>query len=325
VHIGASLLKASVIGQETYPQAYFPFEGKTRLIAAGKWLPLGEEARVTFIVYTLRSCSRPFPFRALHYDVTARNASHTDGQTVRDQSRVPNVRQVARNVPDEKLVEEDSSGRLARRARQILSSLRFPDLTTKPIWKNRVLAEPFQGIERVGANGKAVQRVAVGEPGSEKRVRPVDLEVLTKLSDFPTPGFLRELVDELTELDGIKLELLTKSEHDGWTIPISTLANEDGEIDIRFFVELGENRLRERRVAVFILALGLKRANIVVIEAVPVHATLYQKPYCDVKDFDELVRSAAVNFILCSERKSESVANILQCVFGAQTAGLPTP
>lgn len=34
--IGASALKASVMGQSIYPQAFFPFEGKTTLIAAGK-------------------------------------------------------------------------------------------------------------------------------------------------------------------------------------------------------------------------------------------------------------------------------------------------
>jgi hypothetical protein len=69
VHVGTSLLKGSVSGQGAYPQAYFPFEGQTDLIASGKWLSFQDDPRATFIVYSLRSCSHPFPFRSLRYDV----------------------------------------------------------------------------------------------------------------------------------------------------------------------------------------------------------------------------------------------------------------
>lgn len=49
-HVGASLLKGSVSGQGAYPQAFFPFEGQTNLVASGKWLSLGDDPKRTFLV-----------------------------------------------------------------------------------------------------------------------------------------------------------------------------------------------------------------------------------------------------------------------------------
>ena len=65
---GTSALKASIAKQSVYPQVFFPFEGDTTLIAAGKWVSFGEQPQSTFIVYNLRSCSHPFPFRSLRYE-----------------------------------------------------------------------------------------------------------------------------------------------------------------------------------------------------------------------------------------------------------------
>ena len=59
VHVGASLLKASVAQQPVYPQAFFPFEGETTLAVSGKWLSFADRQRATFLVYNLCSCSYP--------------------------------------------------------------------------------------------------------------------------------------------------------------------------------------------------------------------------------------------------------------------------
>ena len=58
-HVGASILKASLTNQTIYPQAFFPFEGKTELVAAGKWLSFADQPKATLLVYNLRSCSHP--------------------------------------------------------------------------------------------------------------------------------------------------------------------------------------------------------------------------------------------------------------------------
>lgn len=273
VHIGASLLKASVSGQGVYPQAYFPFEGRTNLIASGKWLSFEECPYATFIVYSLRSCSHPFPFRSLQYDIKERRRSPTSNKyAASNDSQTRCFRKSARDSSGQQLVENDASSKLARKAKPIWSSARFPDLKTKTIWKIRILSAPSREVEFAGSSANVVQYAAVGDPGSERRVRSVDLQVRAKRdSDFPVPEFLREIVDELKTLTGFKVELLTESERDGWTIPITTVANEDGEIDLRLFVEVAENRLRERRVAIFSVTQETERVSIVAIESAPIY------------------------------------------------------
>lgn len=59
--------------------------------------------------------------------------------------------------------------------------------------------------------------------------------------EYPPPEFLRKIVEELAFLDGFDIQLLTDNEEDGWTIPITVLVNEDGEIDPCFFIKVGEN------------------------------------------------------------------------------------
>lgn len=220
VHVGTSLLKGSVSGQGAYPQAYFPFEGQTDLIASGKWLSFQDDPRASFIVYNLRSCSHPFPFRSLRYDVKDRSPSsvHKNTQTQNEQNtRI--ARKSAENSPDQQLIENDASNRLAKQPRSVWDSARFPDLTLKTIWKNRILSEPSANNVFGGTRPSDIKHSAVGNPGSERRARPIDFEIRAKQkSEFPVPEFLREIVDELKALDGFNIQLLTDSEQDGWTI-----------------------------------------------------------------------------------------------------------
>lgn len=234
VHIGASLLKASVSGQGVYPQAYFPFEGRTNLIASGKWLSFEECPYATFIVYSLRSCSPPFQFRALQYDIKERRRSPTSNKyAASNDSQTRCFRKLGRDSSEQQLVESDASSKLAHKAKPMWSAARFPDLTTKTIWKNCVLSAPTEKVALAGTSADVVQHVAVGESGSERRVRSVDLQLRTRRdSDFPAPEFLRELVDELNALEEFSIELLTESDQDGWTIPITvaiqSIALDDG-------------------------------------------------------------------------------------------------
>jgi hypothetical protein len=313
-YVGTSLLKASVSGQGVYPQAYFPFEGRSTLIATGKWLSFKEEPRATFIVYSLRSCSYPFPFRSLRYEVKNRRtpaALNKDG--VPSESQMHRVRKSARNSSVQPLVEEDASSKLARQARPVWNTARFPDLTTKTIWKNHLLSAPSVETTFNGSLANEVQHVAAGEPSSERRIRSIDLQVQTRRqSDFPVPEFLRAIVEELKSLEDFRVDLLTQSDQDGWTIPITVLANEDGEIEMRLFVEVGENRLRERRVAVFSLTRGLEHVNIVVIESSPTHIKLYPTLRTSEEDLWEMLRCAATDFT--NEHTPPTDENISQTI-----------
>jgi hypothetical protein len=316
-YVGASLLKASLSGQGAYPQAYFPFEGRTSLVATGKWLSFEGNPRATFIVYSLRSCSHPFPFRSLRYDVKDRRSPSVFGKdTTPIGSQTRNVLKRARNSPDQQLVEEDASSKLAQQARPVWNAARFPDLTTKTVWKNRILSAPSVKTVFADASANGAQHAAAGDPGSERRIRPIDLYTRMKQeSEFPVPEFLQDVVEELKELDGFRVALLTESEQDGWTIPITTLADEDGEIDLDFFVEMGTNQLRERRVAVFSVAHELEQVSIVAIEAAPVHMKFYLPSVGDSNELWETLRCAAVDFISRREPKNENVAQVIRWIF----------
>jgi hypothetical protein len=320
-HVGASLLKGSISNQGAYPQAYFPFEGETDLTATGKWLPFDDEPRATFLVYSLRSCSHPFPFRSLRYDVKERRSPPATSKCVTPyQSPGCHTRKPARNSRDQQLVENDASSKLARQATSMWNAARFPDLTTKTIWKNRVMSVPTDGAF-AGASANDVQHESVGEPGSERRVRSVDLQVRTRLdSDFLVPDFLHEIVDELKTLEDFRVELLTESEEDNWSIPITTLANEDGELDMHLFVEIGENQLRERRIAVFSVAREQERVTIVAIESTPIHMKLYLPSGSSTEDLWETLRCAAADFISRREPKNENIAQVIRWAFDTQEA-----
>lgn len=317
VHVGTSLLKGSVSGQGAYPQAYFPFEGQTDLIASGKWLSFQDDPRATFIVYSLHSCSHPFPFRSLRYD--ARDCSPS---SVRKNSQKQNeperriTRKAARDSPNQQLVETDASNELAKQTRPAWGVARFPDLTLKSIWKNRILSKPSADNTFYGARPSDVQYSAVGSQGSERRARPIDFEIRAKQkSKFPVPEFLREIVDELEALDGFNIQLLTDSAQDGWTIPITVLVNEDGEIDTSLFIEVGKDQLRERRVAVFSAEYEMERVKIVAIESSPVHMKLYLPSDNTEKDLLHTMLCAATDFISRREPKTENIAHLILWIF----------
>ena len=316
-HIGASLLKASVSNQEIYPQGFFPFEGQTDLIATGKWLSFENEQRATFIVYNLRSCSHPFPFRSLRYDVKdRRSTSALPKNADQNESNMRKIRMAARNSPDQQFVEEDASNKLIPQARQVWTAVRFPDLSTKTIWKNRLLSAPSDNAVFAGRSPNEVQHAAVGMPGSERRVRSIDLQARRKQApEFAMPDFLQEIVSELHLLEGFTITLLTDSEQDGWTIPIVVLANEDGEIDVDLFIATSENQLRERRVAILSVEREMKCVKIVAIESSPVHLKLYLPSDNDKKDLLDTMHCAAADFTSRREPKTENVANLIRWMF----------
>lgn len=311
-HVGASLLKSSVTGQGAYPQAYFPFEGQTKLIATGKWLPFGEEPRATFIAYSLRSCSHTFPFRSLRYDVRDHRALPTTSKNITSNGAAEHqYRRPARNSPGQHLVESDASRKLARQAKPMWHALRFPDLTTKTIWKNRILSMPTGEATFAGTSANGVQHAAVGEPSVERRVRAVDLQARARRDfDFPAPDFLREIVEELKALEGFRVDLLTESEQDGWTLPITALANEDGEFDLRLFIKTGANQLRERRVAVFALTRHGVHNILVLIEATPAHLKVYPMSINEPEEIFQAVRLATTDFISKYEPKVSTISKL---------------
>lgn len=293
--VGASLLKASVAQQPIYPQAVFPFEGKTTLAVAGKWLPFAGQPCSTFLVYSLRSCSHPFPFRSLNYKVHRSAVKPERTTSDSNRSQVHSMRSAARDASNQPLVERDPSNSLAPRMWAYRVEPQFPDLAPKPIWKSRALSISEQlEKQRNRLAAPPVPEASIGEPGSECRIRPIELELRCKIAPHVMPEFLLQVVKELNDLPPDHVDLLTASEHDGWSVPISLQANEDGEIDPQLFSTDHTGSARLRRMSVFAIK---PHACLVAIESSPVFMTLLPINQEDPRGLEDVLRNAALDFL----------------------------
>lgn len=317
VHVGTSALKASLANQHVYPQAFFPFEGKTTLVAAGKWLPFGEQPQATFIVYNLRSCSHPFPFRSLRYESKGNHLDPAQGGQTEPGQSAKRPHQSARDSRDQHLVEQDASNELAPKIKQVRFEPRFPDLRKKTVWKSKSLSSPDTGQFVAATAAPPVEQATIGEPSSDRRIRSMDLAVLSRpeSDQQPVPEFLRDTVKELMQLQGLHIELLTESEEDGWTIPVTILSNEDGEIDLRLCVEEKTGELRLRRTSVFALKRDQEQVSAVFIESSPVHMKLYPTTGDDPGEVWQTLLCAAGDFICRRELENTNVAELINWVF----------
>ena len=320
--IGNSCLRASVAGNVIYPQATFPFEGKTDLIASGRWLSYGGVEHSTFLVYNLRSCSHPFPFRSLQYTSKSSQTpssrfppggiSHTGSKTIKHQSS---------ERATSPLVEKDSSNNLARKVRQIKDAPRFPDLEKKYVWRAQALHDGDISPTVSGNASTAVDESAVGESGSDRRVRPVDLAMVTRsdsVNSYPVPSFLESTVEQLKLLENVAVELLTHSQHDGWTVPLSVLADEDGEIVANLLNVTGDEASQMRRAAVFAFKYENEHVCAVVIEASPPHTKIYATTGHSADEVWDTLKCATVDFVSGTHdpELAEDLSAAIRWIFG---------
>ncbi len=131
-------LAASVRGELVYPYTMFPFIGDTNLIASGKWISCGDTPDATFVVYKLQSCSHPFPFKSLTYEIanskkinTKKNNSSHD---VHENQGLPSFVSSA-SVKSQTLSDTDSGNSRLSKEHWTKSNIRFPDLLKKKVWR----------------------------------------------------------------------------------------------------------------------------------------------------------------------------------------------
>lgn len=314
VQISTSILAASLNRQETHPQGLFPFEGFTDLIAAGKWLSFKDNSRATFIVYNLRTCSHPFPFRSLRYEVKKKSDDASNSKQTSASSNTQ-IRRAAKDSNNQNLVERDASNSLASKSKLIRLAPRFPDLTKKSIWKNKVLLDSEDLKYGYATTASSVQNTSVGEPGSEQRIRSIDLTVLLNKDPSqrqPIPDFLKNVVAELMQLTKLDIELLTESEEDGWTVPISIFSDDCGEIDLRFFVDDQSGKLRPRRVAIVSIQHLSNCITAAFVESSPLYLKLYSANSTNRYRVVESLSRASADYIFCREPESKSIEVLLK-------------
>lgn len=272
--IGTSLLRSPSGGAGVYPQCFFPFQGETALTASGRWLAHGDQARATFLVYRLHSCSHPFPFETLRYRTSGeRRKRRVIDSRAASQTRGP--RSGARDAKHAALRERDASTSLAPRIRRTFREHRFPDLVHKRIWGEAAV----EGGTRppTGDPGtKTVSDAAVGDPGSTERLRPIAL-VEALLRPKEPPEFLRAALARLSRLKRIKVTLLSAGTDDGWTIPMPYELDESGNIPREVSIDDGAQQ-RLRRLAVFAISSQMRSLTVALVESVGARVRLYRIP-----------------------------------------------
>ncbi len=327
--IGASCLRASTSSQLIYPQAIFPFEGTTDLIASGKWLSHGDVSRSTFLVYSLRSCSHPFPFRSLQYNTVGGSSgpnSQSAGASTHNSTKAN--KRTAPDSKDQSIVERDASNHLSRKTNYFTEALRFPDLERKPIWHNQLLFTEVTTESVWGSTGRSVDSASVGDVGSDKRIRPVDLAVITSSVNWDlnfVPTFLRNIVIYLIGLEGVTVELLTQSNEDGWTVPISILANLDGEIDPKLMITDLDGKSRMRKAAIFTLRCDAECLCVAILEHESMHSYIHLLRHQSSIDVWSILKCATADFVdsINNQRDvSTASSKIQKCVAQIKALGL---
>ena len=305
--VGVSILKASTSNQLIYPQAFFPFEGKTTLVAAGKWLSFADQPRATFLVYNLRTCSHPFPFSSLRYEIKG-------GDKKPFSAEGGGARAGARDANDQPIVEHDPSNNLAPKTRAYRIEPRFPDLAPKAIWKSKTLSLDNQAV-RGTSNSAPVENAALGEPGSERRTRPLNIALLAsaKFGKPPSiPEFLRDVIFRMSTLQGVTIELLTESLDDGWSVQLLSL-NKDVEVDEWLFTLKPGEGLQLRAASVFSFTHGHEQSCAVVVDSEPVYMRLYPTTGQDLDAVWETLRCAPEDFRDHSTDADHRVDSIGRC------------
>lgn len=314
VLVVTSCQKATLARQDIYPQAIFPFEGKTNLTVVGKWLSLGGTPQQTFLVYRLESCTHTFPFSALRFFLSGEDRVP---QQPKSPARAEEVRSyVARrtepaNAPG--LVEQDASSSLKGIDIPVRSIRRFPDLEHKRLIGRRELCS-LGATTFTGQVTSAINDLAVGDPDSTRRVRRVMLAEAERSLVPSPPDFLKPVVDAIDRLTEFECILLTASEEDGWTVPIDLLSNDDGVIAEELFIAHNGSH-KQRRAAAFGLSRTGENVALVIVETGPLIPLIYPVDLSDFEDPWHVLRCAAQDFIVKIRRpeRADLVVDIHDC------------
>lgn len=289
-------MAAAVRREPIYPYTGFPFVGETDLVAAGKWVPCGTTPASTFVVYSLRSCSHPFPFKSLSYESVEnkkedvkKNSQGSQNQDSQDNSPLRN----GTAAKSQTLTDADPGKSRSGKEYWTKGNPRFPDLTNKPVWRER-----YDTVDAPAILFKTTpldEEVSVGERVGNGKIRALDVvsEVSTEISanDASVPKFVRKGIKTAIDRSillatDIKTTLITLPGYSHPVISLPHLVDEDGEINpISFYSDLnfsGDQRLR-RGCFVEIMVEQMLRYRVFIVEA---ENMIGKIKVIDVQEFD---------------------------------------
>lgn len=253
-------MAASVERKPIYPHTGFPFIGKTDLIASGKWLPHGGKPDETFVVYSLRSCSHPFPFDSLSYESSDdRKVSAPKNGTGNSQGNQSSTF-IKKSVKPESQTLADTDPGKSRSSKEVwqTGSPRFPDLINKRIWRERYDTADPPVILFSKDVGPQVEQVSVGSGSAcNGNTREIDLgqghnyeqiqDIDLKKHKFVFDGAKLALRQTKSVSKITEAVLITLPGYSHPVISLPHLVDENGEIHPVSFYSDGRGGTRCRR------------------------------------------------------------------------------
>lgn len=293
LYVGLSCLKGSIEQKVAFPAAKFPFRGRTDLQVHGQWLSRGTRARQIFIVNRIVSCSHPFPFQKLTFNLDG----PSQGQKGGGRSGRGSASGRSGKPKQPGLVEQDASAQLGPHTYTFRRERRFPDLAGKFIGARRTIEA--KGPSRAGTPSDPISSLALGSTGTSARVREAVL-----VEDLPRtaiPDFLKPVVEALLQLQGVQVQLLTGDADHGYTLPVGLLFDEDGVIEDGLLIE-EDGHSRPRNLAAFMVRKREQRLIFVFIESDPLCPLAYPCEQSAPEEAHSVIERAARDFL----RKSEA-------------------
>lgn len=224
--IGNSLSAAKVYQQVLYPKGHFPFVGLTTLKSSGIWLPFGNNAASTFLVFKLLSCSHHFPFRGLEYLLAgaARKSGTGDANQPLSGSKSQKSLLPAKRTGKECIREDPSKG-LSTTEVELEKTPQFPDLKNKSVSRLEETNGSVMQLQR--SLGKPINASSVGSDGSVQNIRPIDLvrRPTHERVEVTPAQLLRDLVAELDRSGQFDRVEVIKVELDGEEMLLSCFAD----------------------------------------------------------------------------------------------------
>lgn len=258
--IYASCVAATSQKRTAYPYTGFPFTGRTTIQVSGRWLSFAGEPDSTFVVYRLQSCSHRFPFETLSYEVDALKA-HRDAQkranTGDDNSGGAKAGVGAGNGKPT-VSGHDPDARKSGATRMVFSKAKFPDLSNKSVWLEKIDTAGTSGVFMKHADG-LVEQVAFGEAryggqGRETDIVHADPERGYEPDKIELPSFvtfgIKMMMDRLKKISFrmrvfAKVVLVPGYPEPAFSLPI--LIDEDGVIDPVTSCGNADQAIRQRR------------------------------------------------------------------------------
>ena len=272
VEIGQSLLACSTRGESAYPITHFPFAGATDLTVQGEWLPFGKAPAQTLLVHSILSCTHPFPFRKLTYELARpQTLMHVRFGQKRTPDAPPSLTHARISQSSQSITNKDPSKRLAMGIWYVDHGIKFPDLESKTVFRLLDATNRQNTVHPFRHSATKISTSAVGEAtGTGRYVRP--LELATRPLPFDTsgaPDFLRDYLEQVAAIPNIEVSVLTESHDDGWSVPIDAMQSDSRKVDPRLFIRVNRKK-KIRRASVFLLQSPNRPAcHLTVIEGKP--------------------------------------------------------